>query len=105
MTAIESDLLTSLLENEDELGNPTFTWLGKSYSCLPNVLSEALESNAVGYGSNGDFRMRVRLDQFNGSYPYLKDFITYMEQKLMVKEIKKPVHGVFWVYVCEKAKV
>ncbi len=103
MTQLQTDLLAFCLENESDMGNPVITWNGNDYVCLPNTLNASIQSNKVGYNPYGDFRFRVRLNQFtDGIYPDRKQFITYQGDKLQIKQVKKPAHGVFYIYITER---
>ena len=95
-------ILNGVISMENLLGNPTFTWKGESFACVPNTVNDKQKSIDAGFSENADFRMTVRLNQFTPNiYPQLNDYVYYLGYKLLIKEIKKPAHGVFYVFVCE----
>lgn len=87
-------------------------WNGENFNCVPNTLNDGVAADAV--MAEADFRMTVPfqvkrngvyVNQFTPNiYPTLTNTITYLGTQLKVKQIKKPAHGVFWVYVCEIPK-
>lgn len=95
-------ILNGLKAMEAMLGNPSFTWKGQVFKCVANTINDSEKSADAGFNENADFRMTVRLNQFTPNiYPALNDYITYLGYKLLVKGIRKPAHGVFWVYILE----
>jgi hypothetical protein len=98
--------LSGILLMEQTLNNPTFIWKGETFNCVPSSISDEVKAVDIGYNENGDFNMTVRLNQFTPNvYPALNDFITYLGYKLLIKKIKKPAHGVYWVYQAEIPKI
>ena len=95
-------ILNGIIGTEKLLGCPTFTWKNETFRCVPNTVHEKIKSSDAGFTDNTDFRMTVRLNQFTPNiYPQPKDYITYLGYTMLIKEVMKPGHGVFYVYVCE----
>jgi hypothetical protein len=105
MVAPTNLILNGCLGMEALLGNPTFSWNNETFACIANTLNDQQKNVLAGLNENADFRMTVRLNQFSGVYPALNDYITYLGYQLLIKSIKKPAHGVYWVYVCELPSV
>jgi hypothetical protein len=104
--AVSDFILKGVKLVESTLGNPTFTWKGESFACVPNTVNDSVKSDNVGFNENADFRMTVRTNQFAPNiYPRLNDYVYYQGYKLLVKGIKKPAHNVFWIYLCELSQV
>lgn len=105
--ALSDFILNGVTQIEDTLGNPTFTYKGESFACIPNTLKETVKGgNKELFIASSDFRLTVRLNQFSsGIYPAVNDYITYMDRKLLIKEIYKPVHNQYWVYVTAQPEV
>jgi hypothetical protein len=88
------------------LGNPTFVWKDQTFNCIPNTVNDSIKSENKSFNEDADFRMTVMLNQFSQNiYPELNDYIYYLGYQFMVKEIKKPGHGIYWIFVCENTKV
>lgn len=102
-----TDLIyNGLITMEEALGNPVFTWKGENFLCVPNTVNDISNVINTGFNEDADFRMTVRLDQFTEDiYPALNDWITYLNYRFLVRQIKKPAHNVFWVYVLELPKI
>ena len=99
-------ILNGVTGTEKLLNNPTFIWKGETFACVPNTLNDSIKSSDAGFNENADFRMTVRLNQFTvGIYPQLNDYIKYLGYTLLIKGIRKPSHGVFWIYTCELANI
>lgn len=95
-------ILNGVLGMESLLDNPSFVWKGETFACVPNTLVDQIKSADAGFNENADFRMTVRLNQFTPNiYPAINDYITYKGYQLLIKQIRKTSHNVFWVYVCE----
>jgi len=100
--ALTDFILNGIIQMENTLGNPTFLWKTETFACIPNTLNDAIKNSTPVFDENTDFRMNVRLNQFTPNiYPELHDYITYQGYSMLVKQIKKPVHNVYWIYVCE----
>lgn len=91
---------------ECEFNNPQFKWKGKDYVCIPSTLNYGDRPIKGGFEEQvSEFRMKVRLGQFEGVYPSLGQSIIYQGVQMQIKQIKKPKHGAFWVLVCEVPQV
>ena len=93
--------LNGLNKVRSATGNPTFIWKEETFICTANTLHDKIDNSIdAGTSEDADFRMTVPLNQFTpGIYPALNDFITYDGYNLLVKDISKPSHGIFWVYI------
>lgn len=106
MISTNQFILNGLTQMEAMLGNPVFTWKGEQFRLVPNTLNDAEKASEAGFTENADFRMTVRLNQFTPNiYPALNDYIQYQGHKLLIKQVKKPAHNIYHVYVCEVATV
>lgn len=104
--ALSDFALSGVTGMETLLGNPTFTWKGSTFGCVPNTLNDEVKNNNKWFNENADFRMTVRLNQFsNGVYPSLNDYIYYAGKQLVITGIKKTPHNIFWVFICSQPTV
>jgi hypothetical protein len=104
--AVNDFILNCVIGSEKLLQNPTFAWKGETFGCVPNTLNDTLKSGEAGFDEESDFRMTVRLNQFTPNiYPSINDYVIYLGYKLLIIGIRKPAHGVFWIYICELPKV
>ena len=86
------------------LGNPTFIWdnNGETFYCIPNSVKDSVTSDNKFFTEDGEFRMTVLLNQFTPNiYPDKNDYITYLGYNLLIKQVIKPAHGIYYVYVCQ----
>jgi hypothetical protein len=99
-------ILNGVLGMEGLLGKPTFIWKGETFACIANSINDQEAATDAGFKETTDFRMTVRLNQFTPNiYPAINDYITYLGYSLLIKEIKKPTHGVYWIYMCDLATI
>ena len=96
----EINMACDLQDVEEQFGFPSFTWNGQSFGCLPNTLIDVVKGTDQGFDNNTDVRIAARCNQFDSdSFPSLGDDIIYLGYTLRIKQIEKPMHGVFWVFV------
>ena len=99
-------ILNGVTQMSNMLGKPKFLWKGESFNCIPNTVNDSGKAVVGGFDEDADFRMTVLLNQFAPNvYPEINDVITYNGYQMLIKQIKKPAHNVYWIYQCELPKV
>jgi len=100
--ALNTFILNGVTAMEAYLNNPTFVWKGETFKCVANTINDQERAADAGFSEDADFRMTVRLNQFTPNiYPALNDYIIHQGYQLLIKGIRKPAHGLYWVYICE----
>jgi hypothetical protein len=101
MSLFTDSISDDLKQIESDSNNPTFTWNGSDFVCIPDdYLNSTIKNVQVGYDENAEFSLKARTDQFNGALPQLNDYITYAGKQLLINTIKTPVHGKYIVLIC-----
>jgi hypothetical protein len=65
MFNIKDIVENDLTEIEEELGSQMFTWQGEDYLCIPHTIDYQILNSETAFLQNTDFRMKVRISQFN----------------------------------------
>jgi hypothetical protein len=82
------------------LGNPTLTWSGNTYSCVPHQsdLSKTLESGGLVPSSNQSFV--IPLSELGDLRPAAMEFITYGADQFQIERVKVSQDGSHVILDC-----
>jgi hypothetical protein len=104
--AMNDFILNGLVQMETLLNNPTFSWKGETFGCIPNTLTNGVTNSTVMFEESDDFRMTVRNNQFTPNItPQPNDYLYYNGFQLLVKQVKYMSHGVYNIYICSNPTI
>lgn len=73
-------MLADLAAIETEFDDPTLTWKGEEYKCIPSSVQKIKVLDAGGFMVNTDLILTVRLDQFSEVFPEPQQTITFRDK-------------------------
>jgi len=83
-----------------DMSNPTFTWKGEDYECIPSSDGAELALEMGGFSTEADIAFTTRKELFVDSLPQSQQTLIYKTKTYRILTVREDATGAFYRLIC-----